>query len=325
MRTLLILGAIVLVYGSTVSRAGFVYEDHNGGDEAISRLAQDAAGAVCGAGGVSLWRARCLTALSYRVDVLVGGSPRVFHLTSVWLHTVVALVLFALTGSVWAGLVVAVHPMATEAAAYIAARTELIAALGVLLVLGTVSTRLWLLGLIAGVWLAWQGSALTAVGVLLAWPFAARLVGWDGRAALTTAAGVLALAVGAGLLLGPIASPAELTPIDGPWIFIGQQIASSVRLLAQLVVPIGQSIELPAASSLQVVASLGVLVSGSLVAWAYRWDYPRLTSAWAFAVAMLLPRMVIPRYEGLHERHVYAGLVGGVWCLTTPKGLKLNG
>lgn len=310
MRTpLILILLIVAVYGAFVARAGVVYEDTNGGDAAIVAPWPD--GPPTG----RLWRPRMLTNLTYRLNAWLGGAPAVFHGTNVALHAAVSVGLFALTGSALAGGVLAVHPLASEAVAYIAARTEIVAALGLLVVLAGLSRRQWMLWLVAGVWLAWQGSALTAIGLLLAWPFAAPLAGWDARAARQTALGLGLVAAAAVWWMGPLASPAELTPIGGAWVFVGQQVAAAARLLAQLLVPIGQSIELPAASDGRVFASLLVLCTGTLVAWRFRDEAPRTAAAWLFLVSMLAPRVLLPRFEGLHERHLYAALAGALWCL----------
>src|SRR3990167_3826452 len=81
---------------------------------------------------------RGLAALSYRANVLQSGlTPRPWHAVNLGLHLLVGLSLYGLArrwltwkvAAVAAGLYL-VHPLNTEAVAYVAQRTELIAALG---------------------------------------------------------------------------------------------------------------------------------------------------------------------------------------------------
>ena len=76
-----------------------------------------------------------LTFVSYQIDHLIGGgSPMLFHLTNLLLHTLnaflVFLFIFFLTGRRWValfcGLLFAVHPLHTEAVAWASARKDVL-------------------------------------------------------------------------------------------------------------------------------------------------------------------------------------------------------
>ncbi|MGB9742523.1 MAG: tetratricopeptide repeat protein [bacterium] len=82
---------------------------------------------------------RPLTNFSLRLERLIyKHQPRGFHLTNILLHCIVCLLFTLLlfevtgsrTGSVLAGMVFSLHPMAADCVAYISGRTDLIAGLG---------------------------------------------------------------------------------------------------------------------------------------------------------------------------------------------------
>ncbi len=328
MRLSLILLLVLALYGSFTRDAGFVYEDLNGVEDAITvpwagtwnELAllchTDPADSRWQDWATCPLRGRRIVTFSNRLNAL-GQTAWVYHLTNLLLHLAVVLGLYGLLASVrsdvaWLGAgLLALHPLATEAVAYISGRSELVAAAGTLVALvgATTYRNVWML---AGVWLAFQGSELTALALVLALPIAA----WRLQHATWPVWRLSLALLTVGLLVAWCRPPSvgELTVLGSTWSFIGQQVGHGVRLLAQLLVPLHQSIELPAVDARGVWAALGVLISGSLLAWTARRDYPGLAAAWAWGVTILLPRMLIPRFEGLHERHAYAALLGCIWC-----------
>lgn len=90
---------------------------------------------------------RAIPTITYRVDYLIGGgSPRVYHLTNIFLHILAAIVLAALwrRAVLWAGLCdeglawwmgamcglsFLFHPLNVESAAYISSRADVLASL----------------------------------------------------------------------------------------------------------------------------------------------------------------------------------------------------
>ncbi len=111
-----------------VRAAGFVYED-----ETYIRPAQQPITLQ------TILAPRGLTALSFRLGALVPGvHPALYHAQNVLLHLVTGLVVYTLARrmlsppfAVVAAGIMWLHPIQTEAVAYVAGRAELIAAVGV--------------------------------------------------------------------------------------------------------------------------------------------------------------------------------------------------
>jgi hypothetical protein len=136
----------------SVWSASFVYEDEN---------AVFANPSVTGKEPIQWHRARVLSAISHRlVWKAWPNSPRAAHLANLGLHLVNGVLVYAIAGvflSPWASVLVAslflLHPIQTEAVAYVASRSELLACLFALLAFwrSLTATRWWEQGL---VWLA---------------------------------------------------------------------------------------------------------------------------------------------------------------------------
>jgi len=137
MRIGLVAGAAAVVYANTLTN-GFVYDD---GYYVVGNPA------VTGHSLAQIWRPltnnvfRPVTAASWAADWMFGGGrPFAFHLVNLLLHAAVALLLYfvlqkLLEGSPQAAniafaaaLLFAVHPVHTEAVAWITGRSELLAA-----------------------------------------------------------------------------------------------------------------------------------------------------------------------------------------------------
>lgn len=116
----------VLVY-SPLRRASFVYEDSN---------AVFANPAVIGQQPIQIFRARWLSATSHRIVwTLAGDRPVVHHAVNLGLHLVNGLLVYAIASvflvpvAAWmASALYLLHPLNTEAVAYVASRSELLAA-----------------------------------------------------------------------------------------------------------------------------------------------------------------------------------------------------
>jgi len=141
-RGLLIVAAVAAAVALPTLRGGFVYDD-------VPVVAQDARIREVRAGLVTLpyWGAevrdriwRPATTLSFALDWAAGGgAPLAFHVTNLFLHALVAVLVVVLAarivgpaGAVVAGLVFAVHPVHVEAFAPVVGRSELLAAAGYL-------------------------------------------------------------------------------------------------------------------------------------------------------------------------------------------------
>ncbi|HXC52616.1 MAG TPA: hypothetical protein VN634_17165 [Candidatus Limnocylindrales bacterium] len=122
----LAVAAVSVIQYLPAVRYGFVFDD-------LSLL--DADGTPQPLGGWIPYRP--VRYLSYFVDHWLGGTPQIFHLDNALLHAAVAALVTVLarrfgsgrTAAAAAGLFVAVHPLAVEAAAYVAGRRDLLCVL----------------------------------------------------------------------------------------------------------------------------------------------------------------------------------------------------
>jgi len=140
----LVLAALVAAsYGGTIGH-GFVFDDwHLVVENPVVRwpLARAPELLDFGAGGISY---RPLRMLSYMVDYRVGGlEPAAFHASNLTYHLAATLALYALAfatigslgGALFAAALFAVHPLGSEAVAYVSGRRDLLLALFSLLAL----------------------------------------------------------------------------------------------------------------------------------------------------------------------------------------------
>ena len=306
---LVLLTLTVGVYLPMLS-AGFVYEDRND----RGALVQDWPGWSV---TVERWLAQPLrSATNASLDVnkaLFGIQPWGFHLGNVIWHAVNVGLLFAVLGggaaALWAAAVFAVHPLNVEAVAYVSARSDLVSTAGVLLALWAASAGK-VSGAVLGVVLASLGkeTAVVAWGLVPLW------------AAWTWARFPVTAWCGVGAVVAVLMFALTRLPVDLAW--QPEALLATWRGVSMVFLPLGFSIEhdwalwshwhLPA-----LVATVWVLVWAGY-AWLYR-------SWWVFGVVWTLivvaPRLVVPLYEGLHERHFYVVLVG--WCLCAGRQLSM--
>lgn len=257
---------------------------------------------------------RAITAITHHY---IDTRPITQRTMSLLLHLVNGLLLYVLARTVMseAGALVAMgvwllHPLMTESVAYMSARPELVAgawtlsalvaaskgwnalalacaALAItgkeidLTALGLVPLFVWCIG--APRWSVRAIGDWVAVSAAMVWLFLqgadARMalwVSWTYVAAQLTAFGRLVL-----LLLEAIVHPAALT-IDHDWMWITRPIAYGGAMLW-------------------------------VIALALAWRWP----LWRFAVlgslVALVPRLVLPLPDGLHERHLVLPMIG--WTL----------
>jgi hypothetical protein len=261
-------------------------------------------------------------------DWLGGGAPWAYHAGNVVLHASAA----ALTAHVarrlgggygaaaLAGVAMAVHPLAVEAAAYVAGRRDLLATVAGLLAIAS--------------WLSARGrTAVAVVCVLLA--VAAKESGalYVGVLALASVAGLgpsprsargLLLAAAAAAIALPVAYGAigPAAPVGSPCSLAVAATRMSAHYAWQLVAPLRLSIEYPAlarasaecsallsASSIAGFALLGAAAGAVVAAFSRRgWsqDTAPLRFAWAWAGGLFA---VVATIIGMHEpgadRHAY--------------------
>lgn len=139
-------GLVAIVYGRAVG-AGFVFDDHALVVE--NPLVRESPARIGGLFLHSPERAgfayRPVRVLSYQVDHLLAGGmdPRVFHLSNLVYHVLATWLLWSLAramldsdpAAMVAASLFAVHPLGTEAVAYVSGRRDLLCALFALLAL----------------------------------------------------------------------------------------------------------------------------------------------------------------------------------------------
>ena len=139
-------GLVAIVYGRAVG-AGFVFDDHALVVE--NPLVRESPARIGGLFLHSPERAgfayRPVRVLSYQVDHLLAGGmdPRVFHLSNLVYHVLATWLLWSLAramldsdpAAMVAASLFAVHPLGSEAVAYVSGRRDLLCALFALLAL----------------------------------------------------------------------------------------------------------------------------------------------------------------------------------------------
>lgn len=340
MRVALALAALLVV--STLAyaplrTASFVYEDVN---------AVVAHPGVSGGQQIFVDRARWLSALSHRVVwTLAGRAPLAHHVVNLALHQVNGLLVFAIASAfvgAWPALLTAalflLHPLQTEAVAYVASRSELLAATCALLAYWLALKRPFVRRTYAvltnaGVWLcvllavSAKESAVVVVPLIAATAYfrGERFSRWRLAALIVPIALIAATVLRRDYLVVN-----DLGPID----FAATQAAALFRYLALALVPIGQSVDhdfdlVPwllryvALYALIAIACGAFLLGASIVDGDTHWrgrlwdDSPRLRVC-AFGVAWVLiaflPRLVMRIPEVLNEHQTYLPFVG-VWLV----------
>lgn len=317
----LVLGAVAAAYVG-VGQAGFVWDDHalvelNGAlkDPTWHKLfGQDL---WCCGGEVRSAYYRPVMALSLLGDHLLWGDVAGgFHVTSLLVHLVAVGLLYGLARQTLpagraavASLIFGLHPIQSEAVAWIAARNDLLAAVGVF-------AALWLLArptparcggaVLAGLFACLSKESAFLLPVLvLAWPLPAadrRGTGWRVAAAGVAVAGALLARAGADLM--PPSSGAETraesladvvrgaATVAG-WLTIPWPLTSTATFLR------------PAAPA---TAWVGAVLTIALLGWLLRRGQARPL---LFAACAFLPALAgIARYGTLGERYLYLPLAG---------------
>lgn len=244
---------------------------------------------------------------------LTPGSFRGQHLINLallalnsWLLWRLASLLLPPLGAVVAVAVFALHPMQTEAVAYVAARSELVAGSGVLLALWATSV-----GSLTGAVVGCVVASLSKESAVMAWavvPLWALLTPttFPVRRFVLIALGAIAICL---WRLSDVLGMAGVS-LDQ----MGRTATSVMGLVSLLVAPLWQSIDHDWRGVpiwLQSVA-VGALVSLTVAA---LWSPRRWASlAWLVAVLWFLPRFVVHATEGLHEHHVSSAVLVG-WSL----------
>lgn len=266
------------------------------------------------------WQHRIVTRWTFGVSSLISPvEPFGYHLVSILFHalnTVLLLLLARLVfGGVWWPFVgaafFAVHPLQTEAVAYISARADLVMTTGVLLALLAAERERWgwMLVAAAATFFA-KESGLVAAPLALLWA----CMRWK-----PVPLWLGALVMGGGLL-GAIVLVGHYGVAGFDLVYTAQETAKVWRLLGAVLLPVGLSID--HAPIPQVWAFVGLVAMTWAACWA-AWS----SRPWAFGLLFVLialaPRLLIPLVEGLHEHHFYLPMVAVAIAIvgTLQKGL----
>lgn len=273
-----------------------------------------------------MYRPIVLTSLALN-HALHGYSAVGYHLVNVVLHGIAVLLLWSVAGlfinarrALLAGVLFALHPLASEPVNYISSRSELLLALFCLLAVyahvRSVQQRSagWRVGAIVAVGLALlsKATAVMLAPILLAIDLWA--VGWCPRSAgeagrrhggywLATIL-YLAIVVGNGFVGGSLAAPVR--DFSTQWL---TQLKAPAYYARLFIVPTPLSVEhaFSESANLSVTVLMAAALLGSLVwcVWAGR---TRWRAAWTTVVVtalVLLPTSAMPLNVLVNERRVY--------------------
>jgi hypothetical protein len=294
---------------------GYVYED-------TYRMTPEV-GTLDAALHAPLSAPRWLSRVVWAAQQRFAPSARAAHLLSLGWHLAAVWLLFGIclrlglspvASAIGAGIF-ALHPIQTEAVAYAAQRSELIAAVGVLLAVWLTIDWTWdgvLLAMFA-LQIGWMGKETAAVGLILIPLVAGAYWGWDRR---WLAFGLL---VGAGCAVGlsydrwgtwlPVIHTSGLSA--GQW-FVTQS-AAELRWLRLVVWPVGFSADGAYDGLMWMTRTLDALTLGMIAAlalWATR--HVRLAQVGVlWTMAVLLPRLFVQTDHAYFTEHQgYLALAG---------------
>jgi len=238
-----------------------------------------------------------------------------WHVLNGWLLWLVARPLLSAWGATLAAGVFLLHPMQTESVAYLASQPELMAATWILLAL-LASARGWMVltGICAALAITGKDMAIVVWLLVPLWAWQtdqrwsrAQIAGWIVAAAGMVAAFDLALAEH-GWLVAPSV------------VYVAGQLTQAGRLVLlipeALIHPHALTIDHDWAWITRTTAYAGA--GGWLMALVLTRGWWRFALLWT-AVA-LLPRLVLPLPDGIHERHLTTPLIA--WSLAVGSLLK---
>ena len=301
MRWAVVLVAVTVLVYSPMDNAPFVYEDFNW----VDTVSADNSYGLTGQ-----WPSRNWTQWSYQAQADYGrANPRPYHLMNVVLHLVTGGWVYLLgrrfglpvPSAAFASAIFLWHPLNVAAVAYVSARSDLWMTLSaVIAVTLTLLRRWWLLPLVAAACLLSGASkelgALSAVLVVWTWRPVALL--W------LAPSGLMALAIIRWGEYG-VRWPAWET-----WIELASANVMGIwRVLWLMVVPVGMSID-PDPYSWPMphrMVALAVLVA--CIAWVWRRGVVLERWALGWLAVALLPRVLMPTFEPIHDQHAYLAMV----------------
>jgi protein O-mannosyl-transferase len=272
-----------------------------------------------------------LTWLSHMIDCQLWGlRPGAHHLTSVVLHAINAMLVFALlngtTGALWASAAVAwlfaLHPLHVESVAWAAERKDVLSTLFGLLALiayaryarRPVARRYLVVVAVFALSLMAKPMLVTLPLVMLlldVWPLGRRPLPVLEKLPLLAVAAASSLVTFAVGLRGGAVATVDLVPFATR---LGNVLVSYVRYLWKTIVPTDLVIFYPrtALSAWQVVGAATILVAVSaIVVWRGR-ERPWLAVGWVWYVVTLLPVIGLVQVgdQAMADRYTYFPLIG---------------
>ena len=261
---------------------------------------------------------RLLTAGTRVLELtLCGVDASCFHAGNVLLHLVNTALLFSLAwlilppwGAVAAAVVFALHPIQTEAVAYVSARSDLLSASGVLLAVLSAS-----LGSLPGAVVGAVFASLAKETAIVAWGLVFLWAAWTRQTAFLVRFTVMG-AVGTGIAAYLSLYYIKAAILALSWELAGQQLTTIGRLILLVLVPYGFTID----HDWTAIAWLGpmaLMVAAGATIWALTWGWWSrnwMALAWLWTLVALSPRLVVPLYEGLHDRHFLTPMIGWALC-----------
>jgi hypothetical protein len=264
------------------------------------------------------WPNRWATHASYQMQSTQGINVPALHLWNVWLHLACGVCVWLLARS-WrlsppacllAMAIFLWHPLNTAAVSYISARSDLLMTLFTLL--AVVSARFW----------GWKALPVVLGGCLLAG--ASKELGALSIVVVLVSIGAWRWVPQAAVLVAPLGLWYVMRwPDLSTWIDLASaQVVSVWRVLGLMVIPVGMSID----PDPWMVPMGGRIVAGFALAavavWIARRREPLLTWAALVSALVLLPRVVVPTYEPIHDQHAYLAMAAAcVWLGSMTEGV----
>lgn len=264
------------------------------------------------------WPNRWLTHASYQAQSVHGVNVPALHLWNVMLHVACGVCVWLLARS-WrlspsacllAMAVFLWHPLNTAAASYISARSDLLMTLFTLL--AVVCARFW----------GWKALPVIVGGCLLAG--SSKEMGALSIVIVLISVGAWRWAPQAAVLVAPLGLWYVMRwPEPSAWLDLASaQLIALWRVVGLFVVPVGMSID----PDPWMVPMGGRIVAGFALAasavWIARRREPLMTWAALVAAVVLLPRVVVPTFEPIHDQHAYLAMAAAsVWFGSMTEGV----
>lgn len=309
----LVVCGTVMAYAASL-RGGYVYED------IPDRISRDRFIAWSGWAELQSLPERPARSLDRALMLLTqrfaGGNPFVARSINLAVHLLNGLLLWLLArqvltawGALFASALFLLHPVQTEAVAYVAGRPELLTATWVLLALLVSRRSVAFAGLCAVLAVTGKEMGVMALGLVPLWAWCtghrwsrSAMVGWAG----------VSLIMGGFFVRGVQASIGSL------WAS-GTYVAAQLTAYGRLLFLLPEAILHPSALTIDHdwIWITRPLAYASAALWAMAlwalWRWPLWRYAVLGSLVAIAPRLLFPLLDGLHERYLMVPMIG--WSL----------